>query len=261
MSGLARHDLGDTGGPPALFIHCALGRSRDWTRLRAALTAPLRARAFDLPGHGASPAWDGQGDFHSICTAHAREMLAGDAPAILIGHSFGATVALRLALEQPQAVRALVLIEPVLFAAARGTPEHDDNARHDAAFAQAMAAGDGHAAARGFLARWGAGPGFDALAAPEQERLAAMMGLIEAAAPAIHDDNAGMLAPGGLEALHRPCLLLHGAASPPVAAAIARNLEVRMPDAGCVEIAAAGHMLPLTHAPAVAQAIDGFLAR
>lgn len=261
MSGIARHDLGDTGGPPALFIHCALGRSRDWTRLRAALTTPLRARAFDLPGHGASPAWDGQGDFHSICTAHARDMLAGDAPAILFGHSFGATVALRLALEQPQAVRALVLIEPVLYSAARGTPEFDDNARHDAAFAQAMAAGDNHGAARGFLARWGAGSGFDALPAQDQDRLAAMMGLIKATAPAIHDDNAGMLAPGGLEALNRPCLLLHGAASPPVAAAVARGLTARLPDAACVEIPQAGHMLPLTHASAVALAIDGFLAR
>ncbi|MCC5991417.1 MAG: alpha/beta hydrolase [Rhodobacteraceae bacterium] len=260
MSQIATHDLGGSDGPPALFIHCALGRSRDWTRLRAALSTPLRAHAFDLPGHGASAAWDGQGDYHRICTDHAREALTGDRPAILIGHSFGATVALRLALEQPDFVRALVLIEPVLYSAARGTPEFDDNGCHDAALAQAMAAGDCHAAARGFLARWGGGAGFDVLPTHEQDRLAGMMALIEATAPAIHDDNAGMLAPGRLEAQPHPCLLLNGAASPPVAGAIARNLAARLPQATCVEIPQAGHMLPITHASAVAQAIDSFLA-
>ena len=39
-------------------------------------------------------------------------------PIDVIGHSFGATVALRLAVEQPEKVRSLTLIEPVFFAVA-----------------------------------------------------------------------------------------------------------------------------------------------
>lgn len=45
------------------------------------------------------------------------------APVDVIGHSFGATVALRLALERPELVRSLVLVEPVLFAAAKAAED------------------------------------------------------------------------------------------------------------------------------------------
>jgi lipase len=38
-------------------------------------------------------------------------------PVDVIGHSFGGTVALRLAVERPDLVRSLVLIEPVFVAA------------------------------------------------------------------------------------------------------------------------------------------------
>ena len=78
-------------------------------------------RAFDLPGHGRSPDWDGVVEYQHLSTQIAASFVIE--PVDLIGHSFGATVALRLAVEQPQKLRSLTLIEPVFFAvAARDAP-------------------------------------------------------------------------------------------------------------------------------------------
>jgi lipase len=60
-------------------------------------------------------------------TEHALGLLP-EGPVHLIGHSFGATVALRLAIEAPERVASLTLIEPVLFAAAPDGPEKRANA-------------------------------------------------------------------------------------------------------------------------------------
>ena len=61
---------------------------------------------------GMSGEWRDQGDFHTIGTDIAKTFM--DRPMDLVGHSYGGTIALRLALEVPELVRSLVLIEPVL---------------------------------------------------------------------------------------------------------------------------------------------------
>jgi len=72
--------------------------------------------AFDLPGHGRSADWAGT-DCTADCTAAALAPCYG--PRAIVGHSFGATVALRLALKHPSLCHSLTLIEPVFFAVAR----------------------------------------------------------------------------------------------------------------------------------------------
>jgi lipase len=247
--------LGAGDGPPALGIHCALGRGRDLGVMRL----PLSLRALDLPGHGASALWDGVGDYHDACTHAARGGL--DCRQVVIGHSLGATIALRLALEQPERVAALVLMEPVLFAAARGTAEYAAHAPHDARFAACMAAGDHDSAAAGFLDLWGVGVPLAALPASDRSRIAAQMSLIAATAPALFDDAAHMLRTDGLEGLALPVLLVRGSASPAITGAIHRALAARLPRATMVEVAGAGHMAPLTHARDVAAQITTFLGQ
>ena len=88
--------------------------------LAAALGDCVTLHAFDLPNHGKSGDWDGTGDMHDTASAMARTVLddVGDAPIDVIGHSFGATVALRLAVEMPARLRRAALFEPVFFAPA-----------------------------------------------------------------------------------------------------------------------------------------------
>ena len=98
----------------ALAIHCSPAHSGSVTGLMGALSDQLTAIAYDLPSHGKSSDWDGTGDLHDVATNMGRALLTE--PMDLIGHSFGATVAMRLGMEHPELVRSLTMIEPVYFA-------------------------------------------------------------------------------------------------------------------------------------------------
>lgn len=243
-------------------MHCSLAHSGAWSALAERLEDRLSMTAFDLPGHGRAPDWDGHTDLHDIATGWAAA-LAGDGPVDLIGHSFGATVALRLALERPDAVRSLTMIEPVLFAAARqaGDPAFALHQQETAPFEAAWAAGDAAEAARRFVGHWGAGRPWEALAPAQRDAMTARIGFVAATAHVLGDDARGLLAPGRLEVFARPALIVTGADSPAVIPAIARALKARLPDAAHEIVPGAGHMVPLTHPGPVADAITALLDR
>ena len=97
------------------------------------------------------------------------------------------------------------------------------------------------------MAVWGDGTAWGDMPAAIRAALAARIHLIAAGAPTLHDDRAGLLAPGRLEALSRPVTLIEGGASPPVIGAIHTALAARLPQARRSVIPGAGHMLPVTH--------------
>jgi lipase len=244
-------------GDPALLLHCSLGHSGGWAGLMAALRTPLAAVAMDLPGHGRSDPWDGRGEYQGACAALAEGLLR--APALLIGHSFGATVALRLARARPDLVRAMVLIEPVMFKAAQGSAGYAASLPAMQALDAALIAQDWPRAADVFLSAWGEAP-FAALPPPAQARIVTQMPLVAAGGAGIHLDTGGILDAGALEAMEMPVLILEGAESPPVIAAIQAALAARLPQATRCAIAQAGHMAPITHPQATARIIDDWLA-
>ncbi|PQO22595.1 alpha/beta hydrolase [Rhodobacteraceae bacterium WD3A24] len=240
------------------MIHCSLAHSGAWRGVADRLSDRLRMTAFDLPMHGRGPDWDGRSDLHDLATAMARETAAAEgAPVELIGHSFGATVALRLALESPALVRSLTMVEPVLFAAARSFAPEVHAAYMEAVepVEAAWLEGDRAEAARRFIGMWGAGAPWAELPEAQRAYMVDRIGFIPATAHSLADDAHGLLAPGRLEGLTRPVLIVRGAASPPIMEAVTAALAARLPDARMVEVPGAGHMLPLTHPDAVARAI------
>ena len=241
-------------GREVLALHCSLAHGGAWAGVAAHLPG-VSVVAPDLPGHGRSPDWDGRSDLHTLTTWECMGLLG--APMDLIGHSFGATVALRMALERPEMIRTLTLIEPVLFAAARaaGDPAWAQNRAALVPFAAAMAAGDRDAAAAAFQAVWGAGVAFADLPPVQRDYLSARIHLIPATNDTLDTDAAGLLAFGRLEALGLPVLLLEGDRSPPVIGAIQAELARRLPQVTRAVVAGAGHMAPLTHPVEVAARI------
>ncbi|HRO15366.1 MAG TPA: alpha/beta fold hydrolase, partial [Paracoccus sp. (in: a-proteobacteria)] len=180
---------------PALALHCMMGSAAYWGPIADRLDGRIDLRAFDMPSHGRSAAWVPQEgtNFHTTVTRIAAGMI--DRPLDLIGHSIGATVALRLAVAAPDAVRSLTLIEPVLFAAAGAGTEAV------AGLAEPVMRGDMETAARMFLDRWGGPGGYESLPAALRPQVQRQMPLVLDSDTALSDDSYRILRPGGLEAI------------------------------------------------------------
>lgn len=246
------------GEREALLLHCSLAHLGAWRGVAAELANELSMLALDLPGHGQSGDWDPARDYQTQATEAALALLEREAtgPVDLVGHSFGGTIALRLAQLAPERVRSLTLIEPVLFAAAKDHPEFAQvDAFMTGPFAEAFHRGDRIEAARLFQSIWGGHVVWEYLPVVMRDDMAARIHLIPACAPVTSEDVHGQVAPGALEALEMPCLLIEGADSPAIVAAIHDVFEARIPDVRRVVIEGAGHMAPMTHPKRVAAEI------
>ena len=225
-----------------------MGNASYWGPIAEGLANKVQISAPDLPGHGQSPDWPGTPDYHSYTTRAVAPLI--DRPMDLIGHSLGATVALRIAVAAPEAVRSLTLIEPVLFAAA---PDMANDGLLDQLDAL-LAAGDDAKAARAFLAIWG-GIDWQAQTPAGRERLVRQMQLVVAGNETLMQDDAHILREGGLEGIDAPVLIVMGGDSPAVIGDIADALAARLPDVGRARVPGAAHMLPITHPRQVAELI------
>ncbi len=234
--------------PQTLLLHCTLARLE--SLLPLARRVPGDAVLMDLLGHGASQDWTGPGDYQTANMAAAANLC--DVPLHVIGHSFGATVALRMAVEYPDKVSRLTLIEPVYFALATDAAARADHARRFGPIHAAADAGDPATAAQLFHADWGAG-GWDDMKPHSREGFIRRMPLIMAGVPAIQDDVHGITA--RLSPIAVPVSLIRGETSPPIIAAIHAAICKALPDARDHVVPGAGHMLPLTHRDQVAAII------
>ncbi|MCI2400622.1 alpha/beta hydrolase [Aliiroseovarius subalbicans] len=240
-----------------LFVHCSLAHSGAWRGVERLLTRQLAMTALDLPGHGRSADWDGQGDYQGQAARIVEALI--DRPLDLVGHSYGATIALRIAQRHPGKVRSLTLIEPVLFHAARAAPEYAAYMDGMKDFEAAIEVGDRPLAARLFNRVWGTGQPWDAIPELQRQAMIDRIHLIPAGAPVTNHDVNGQAAPGALEAVALPVLLIEGSKSPPIISAVHRVLDARLPDTRRVVVAGAGHMVPITHPKAVAGELKAFL--
>lgn len=242
-----------SGGEPVLLLHCGLGQSGMWKGVAAELASRARMIAPDLPDHGRS------GPFPEGCDvieAAARAMQPFVAPGThLAGHSFGAVVALCLALERPRDVASLTLIEPVFFAAAQGAPEHARHRARERALFETCEDGDGMAMAEGFNALWGGGVPWGRFPPETQAGMARQMPFVRATEAGLWEDRLDMLRPGALEALTCPVRLVRGSATVPIIADVHAGLRARLPWASDTVIDGAAHMLVTSHAKPVAAEI------
>jgi 3-oxoadipate enol-lactonase len=110
-------------GPVALFLH-GLGGSRiAWEPQLRGLADVRRCVAWDMPGYGASP---GLPDSFAALAAAAAGLIRRIAtgPVDVVGLSMGGMVAQHLAIEHPEAVRSLVLLDSSpAFGLDGGTPD------------------------------------------------------------------------------------------------------------------------------------------
>lgn len=237
----------------ALALHCSMGSSAYWAPIAEYLADEMTITAVDAPGHGRNSDWlpSAEGpDFHRLYTQWAMAQITR--PVHLIGHSLGATVALRIAVDRPDLVSSLTLIEPVLFAAAPqwlSDPIFAEVERH-------LAAGQDEAAARAFVDAWGAPGGFDGQPAERRARMVRQVRLVADSNKVLVEDRPGILRPGGIEAIPALGHVIYGDATQPSIRDVSEALLARLSRPLTSIVAGGGHMLPLTHPGEVGYLIE-----
>jgi len=116
-SGRTLHAVQQGAGEDVVLLHGALTTHHDWlTGPADALSRCHRVTALDRPGHGLSrrPRFVGTPRDQAAQIASGLDRL-GVGPAVVVGHSFGALVALALAEQFPDRVTRLVLVAPLVF--------------------------------------------------------------------------------------------------------------------------------------------------
>ncbi len=255
---LFTHQQGQ-GDTTVVCLHSSTGSHMQWRGLGAALAGRCQMLAPDLHGHGQSPAWPKQLVNSLQVDALGVATLLGPQGADtcknalergvhLVGHSYGAAVALQMAINHPQAVRSLTLYEPVAFGVLRAMAPHDEALGEIEDIAHSVAAlvkvRDLEGAARVFVRYWGGAAAWDALDGGQRANVVASM-------PAVpRHFEALFAAEWGLSTLCRlamPVLLIQGAHTRAPAQAVCELLRKSLPHVGRVKIAGAGHLGPLTH--------------
>lgn len=248
-------------GPGVVCLHANASTSGQWRELMALLAPRYHVLAPDTYGAGRSPVMPGRG--HSLRgeIALLEPVFArAGTPHCLVGHSYGAAVALLAAALQPRRVRALAVYEPTLFSlvdALSAPPNGVDGIRVAAARAAAAAArGDAEPAARIFIDFW-MGEGAWA-AMPEARKPAVAQSVLDVGA--WWDALAGEPTPlAAFSAIDVPVLYLVGSRSPASAHAVAHVLVPALRKVRVVQLEGLGHMGPVTHPGVVNDAIARFL--
>jgi pimeloyl-ACP methyl ester carboxylesterase len=254
-------------GRPVLLIHGLPGTAEDFDKV-AALLAPHRTIAIDRPGFGYSSGGYVSFDQQLSTLDALLSRLRLQRP-ILVGHSYGGTIALGFAERYPSEVGGLVLVD----AAAAGTRlgSFDLAQAHlvrflqlpvirqlaNATFAQLLDT---------ISVNQGDAKAFHPLAVEEAHRhrlLALNMthGDLEAfAGEQLAANGVIEKIDRGLARIAAPSIVIEGSGDELVKPKYARRLASELPHAS-LEMLSGGHMQPYSHPAAIAAAVEGLAGR
>ena len=251
-------------GPGVVCMHSNASSSAQWRGLLELLAPSCHVIAPDSYGSGKSPEWP------SDRVISLRDEVAlidpvlsrAGSPLALVGHSYGAAVALVAALVHPGRVRAMALYEPTLFALvdAQGpAPNEADGIRNAVAAAGiALDEGDQDAAAACFIDYWMGTGSWERTPEPRKPPIAASVTNVRRWAHALFTEPTPLAA---FRALDMPVLYMVGKRTTRSALGVARLLTAALPRVEVLEFDDLGHMGPITHPDTVNEAIARFLER
>ena len=251
-------------GPGVVCVHSNASTSAQWRGLIDLLSPGYHVLAPDSYGSGQSPEWPSDRVIGLRDEAALIEPVLARAgsPLVLVGHSYGAAVALIAALADPARVRAMALYEPTLFAlldAESPPPNEADGIR--SAVVDAVAAldrGDRNAAAERFIDYWMGAGSWSRTPENRKPPIAASVVNIRRWAHALLTEPAPLTA---FRSLEIPVLYMVGKRSTASARGVARLLLSALPRVELLEFEELGHMGPVTHPEPVNEAIARFIER
>lgn len=240
LSGIAAGE-----GPLVLLIHGVGLRAEAWGAQFDALAQTARVVAIDLPGHGDSPCLVHAAKLSDYVDAVAATL---DAPAIVIGHSLGAMIALDLAIKRPDLVPGVVALNAIY--------QREPDAQKSVLARASSLDGQTVADPTATLQRW-----FGDIDTAER---AACGDWLRDVDPAGYRDAYRVFAaengpnPHDLQALKCPALFVTGADEPNSTPAMSRAMANLAPRGQVEVLTGAAHMMPMTHASKINALLRAF---
>lgn len=253
-----------SGRIPLVLVHGSWASHENWGPVVAGLAASFRVVTYDRRGHSDSARSDTQGSVREDAAdlAGLIERL-GLAPVVVVGNSFGSTIALRLAVDRPDLLQGLVAHEPPLFRLLAGDPATapalEEAGRDLHAVVQRIASGDHAGAAEQFVETLALGPGSWAQLPPAAQQM--MIGNAPTFADEMNEPEALDMDLDALGRFDRPVLLTTGEQSPPTFAPVIRKLAGALPRAEVVMLPRAGHIPHVTHPDLYVETMTGFVRK
>jgi len=244
-----------------VLLHSSASSARQWQGLVESLQPRFQVRAIDFPGHGGRPAWPGDSTLSLADEAAlVAPLLAETGGAHIVGHSYGAAVALKLATMHPSLVRSVVVYEPVLFRWLL-----DDHTEQPAAqeieavvdsISHRLARGQELSAAQRFINYWSGSGAWESLHGGKRHFIATRMRAVLQHFDALFREP---LARAQLAALRIPMLFMTGAQTVLAARRLAELFRYALPQHQHELLPGMGHMGPVTHALEVNRRIVKYL--
>lgn len=249
-------------GGNILCLHSSLGSSKQWLSLMDRLQGSFCITAADLYGYGKTPEWNG---VETFSLNHELALLAPIVDSMkgsihLVGHSYGAAVALKLAQKYTHKICSLTVYEPVLFSLLFALESRRQVASDISSLINDMQAlyNAGHAdkATRRFINYWSGEGSWEKFCSRQQ------MAMIEKISVVLNNFEAIVAEPNllpDLKQLNKPVLCLYGEDSPSSTVEVSQVLAQLLPVSSLRSLANIGHMGPVTHSDLVNQQIEAFI--
>jgi pimeloyl-ACP methyl ester carboxylesterase len=246
-------------GDPIVLVHAGIADARMWDPTVPALDSDHRVVRYDMRGYGRSTIPPHPFAHHDDLAALFQALDLG--PAVVIGASYGGEVATALALEHPELVRGLVLINTLA-----GMREPSEQLRAGwRAVNAAMDQGDVPGAVEIETKMWVDGPHRQPAEVDLElrQRVTAMNAAIFARIAEVDAAEEREPDPPVVDRLGEiaaPTLVIVGMLDQPDAVASADTLAAGIPNATLIRIDDAAHLPSMERPEAVNQAVRQFLA-
>ncbi|MGH7301764.1 MAG: alpha/beta fold hydrolase [Candidatus Rokuibacteriota bacterium] len=257
-----RYEVAGREGVPLVLVHGSWGSHHGWDLVVPGLGESFRVVSYDRRGHSDSERPPKQGSVRedvADVAALIEHLKLG--PAWVIGNSFGASIALRLAGARPDLLRGVIAHEPPLMALLASDPSAapmlEEVGRRIGAVVERIASGDHVGAAEQFVETVALGPGTWARLPLELQHT------FVTNAPTfldeVRDPEQMAFDLAWISGFPRPLLLTKGDQSPPIFAPVIAKLGAALLNGEVATFPGAGHIPHVTHPAAYVDRVTAFI--
>ena len=251
----------DGSAPLILFQPPGASGASIWRPVASMLQDRFRTAAVNPSGYGNTESFAGPEpmtlrDEAALFAAVIRAELPNSRgrTAHIVGHSYGGTIALVLALAWPELVGRLTLLEPAPYVLLREAGEAalageiEAQNRH---FIDTVRAGRDAEAMEQYIDYFNGRPGY--WRGLEDRAQARMLALAERLAVGLDAVGRLDLLSADLASVAAPVTVIRGGATDPLHGRLSKLVAQSIPEAALIDLPGAGHMMSLTHGTEIAE--------